>query len=286
MQVLVVVVQFFFERDSLESTIKGLPDLFTPFVAGQNLPEVRYGFQIVVLVEQVEIVRLIIANPVTRLFFLTSHVCVPFSVTVIGPCPALVNSTEHREPSLLANIPRFYLDVKIFEIEKKPFKIRVMTDLVDELLDEWADEQPGKDFSALGVVVRIQLLSKLLTEGADQALEDLELRHWEYDVLSALRRQGRPYQMNATELAQASLLTSGTITARIDGLEERGLVERRPCPDDRRAIQIRLTPAGRELINEAIGARLRTANEQLGALTEQQRSNLSAGLRRILSHVA
>jgi len=161
-----------------------------------------------------------------------------------------------------------------------------MGDLVDDLLAEWAEERPDQDFSALGVVVRIQLLSKLLTEGAEEALAELGLKLWEYDVLSALRRQGSPYEMNATELAQASLLTSGTITTRIDGLEARGLVARKPSPEDRRAVQIRLTRAGLALTEKAIAARLASANSQLSFLSARQRSSLSQGLGQMLTRLA
>lgn len=161
-----------------------------------------------------------------------------------------------------------------------------MTDLVDKLLAEWEDERPTQDFSALGVVVRIQLLSKLMTEGAERALDELGLKLWEYDVLSALRRQGRPYQMNATELAEASMLTSGTITTRVDGLEQRRLVRRKPSPEDRRAVLIELTPEGRDLVERAIGARLDSANAQLECLSEQQMTQISAGLRNILTNMA
>lgn len=161
-----------------------------------------------------------------------------------------------------------------------------MNDLVDELLTEWAEERPELDCSALGVVVRVQLLAKLLSDDAEQALNRLGLKLWEYDVLSALRRQGKPFEMLASELAQASLLTSGTITTRIDGLEERGLVKRRPDRNDRRAINIRLTPAGKELIDEAVAARIASANDQLSCISDAERAKISAGLRKIFVSMA
>ena len=161
-----------------------------------------------------------------------------------------------------------------------------MKDLVDDLLAEWDLEQPERDFSALGIVVRIQLLSKLLADGTEKALDELGLKHWEYDVLSALRRQGRPYQMSATELAEASMLTSGTVTTRVDRLQDRGLVRRKPNPGDRRAVFVELTPEGSALIERAINARLARANAQLECLTRKQRPQLSAGLRTILTHLA
>ena len=71
-------------------------------------------------------------------------------------------------------------------------------DQVDKLLGQWARERPELDCSSLGVVVRVQFLAKLCQRGAERALARLGLRLWEYDVLSALRRQGPPYQLPAT----------------------------------------------------------------------------------------
>ena len=79
------------------------------------------------------------------------------------------------------------------------------------------------------------------------------------------------------------MLTSGTVTTRIDGLEERGFVQRRPDLDDRRAVRVRLTRAGLRTIDEAIGARMDSANEQLSALPEAERRALSETLRKLLT---
>ncbi len=157
-----------------------------------------------------------------------------------------------------------------------------MKDVVDELLEGWAGQRPELDCSSLAVVVRIQLLGKLLGESAEDALTDFGLKLWEYDVLSALRRQGRPYELLASDLARESMLTSGTVTTRIDGLERRGMVCRRPDPDDRRAVRIQLTSAGLATIDAAIGARMARADQQLDGLSPQQRRTLSTGLRRVL----
>jgi len=160
--------------------------------------------------------------------------------------------------------------------------MRPMKDVVDDLLAGWAGQRPELDCSALGVVVRIQLLGKLLGEGAEEALAEFGLKLWEYDVLSALRRQGAPFELLGSDLARESMLTSGTVTTRIDGLEKRGLVERRRDAKDRRAVRIRLTKAGLQTIDEAISARLARAEQQLGVLPRKERQALSSTLRKVL----
>jgi DNA-binding MarR family transcriptional regulator len=154
-------------------------------------------------------------------------------------------------------------------------------DQVDRLLEQWAQERPELDCSRLSVVVRVLLLAKVFRQSAEKALAPLDLKLWEYDVLSALRRQGPPFQLPATELARASMLTSGAMTNRIDRLEGRGLVVRMPDAADRRGVNVRLTDAGRRLTDAAIEARLTAANGQLEMLSAQERRAVSDSLRKI-----
>jgi DNA-binding MarR family transcriptional regulator len=157
-----------------------------------------------------------------------------------------------------------------------------MSDAVDRLLAEWRGERPELDCEALAIVVRVQMLSKLLRRNAEKALKPLGLKLWEYDVLSVLRRQGKPYQMSASTLAREALLTTGAMTTRIDRLEERGWVRRKADPSDRRGVQISLSPLGLAIIDSAIGARLDAADDQLAALTARERPMIAQGLRKLL----
>jgi DNA-binding MarR family transcriptional regulator len=159
--------------------------------------------------------------------------------------------------------------------------IRAMIDRIDRLLGQWSAERPELDCSGLDVVARVQDMAKILRRSENGALDGLGLKMWEYDVLSALRRQGRPYRMPATELARESLLSSGAMTNRINRLEQRGLVARQADPDDRRGVLVGLTHVGRQLVDEAIEARLGVANDQLSGLTLQERNAISQGLRKI-----
>ena len=156
-------------------------------------------------------------------------------------------------------------------------------DTVEELLQQWADERPGLDVSALAVVVRLQHLGKLLGLRANRALKQHGLKHWEYDVLSVLRRQGRPFSMPATDIARAVHLTSGAMTTRIDGLEQRGLVERQQSDSDGRSIVVSLSDNGQRLIDEAIHTRLEDADDAMQVLSKNDKRVLAACLRRMLT---
>lgn len=156
------------------------------------------------------------------------------------------------------------------------------TDSVDDLLRQWATARPQMDAAALGIVVRIELLARLLNRRANRALQQHSLKHWEYDVLSALRRQGAPFEMPATDIARDVHLTSGAMTTRIDRLEERGLVARRPDSRDGRAVLVRLTAAGLALASRAIDTRIADAEAVMASVPPDERRQLTACLRGML----
>ena len=159
---------------------------------------------------------------------------------------------------------------------------RMDHDIIDELQADWSEERPDLDSEAMGVVLRIQALEKLLGDQVAERLQDFGLQWWQYDVLSALRRQGKPYRMAATELAEASMLTSGAMTNRIDRLEEEGLVRRSHDPADRRRVLVELTRKGRQRVDNATRARFEIAAAAVSGLDRESRRQLSDLLRSLL----
>jgi DNA-binding MarR family transcriptional regulator len=152
-------------------------------------------------------------------------------------------------------------------------------DPIDEILDQWTEERPDLDTASLGVVIRVMTLYRSFQRQATRALEPLDLELWEYDVLSALRRQGKPFALPATGLARETNLSSGAMTNRIDRLETRGLVRRRPDRRDRRGVIVSLSAKGRKLIDTAIQHRLDSAKESLQSLSAAQQRELARLLR-------
>jgi len=155
-------------------------------------------------------------------------------------------------------------------------------DIIDQLQEDWSEERPDLDSEAMGVVLRIQALEKILGDQVSERLRDHGLQWWQYDVLSALRRQGKPYRMAATELAEASMLTSGAMTNRIDRLEQKGLVRRLHDPADRRRVLVELTAEGVERVENATKARFEIAAAAVSGLDRRSRRQLSNLLRSLL----
>ena len=155
------------------------------------------------------------------------------------------------------------------------------SDEVDRIVEAWARERPDIDFAPLQVLSRVDRLARHLDRSRRSAFTASGLEPWEFDVLAALRRAGAPYQLSPKALLQQTLVSSGTMTNRIDRLVERGLVERRTDPHDGRGVLVCLTPLGLERADAAITELLADEAELLAGLSRADQERLSALLRKL-----
>jgi DNA-binding MarR family transcriptional regulator len=156
-------------------------------------------------------------------------------------------------------------------------------DEVDDLVAAWQAERPDLDVQPLQVLSRVARLARHLDRARRAAFAGHGLEPWEFDVLAALRRQGPPYELSPGALLRTTLVTSGTMTNRVDRLEQAGLVRRRPDPDDKRGVLVTLTAAGRDRADAALAGLLAAEKALLGALPESSRETLANLLRTILA---
>jgi DNA-binding MarR family transcriptional regulator len=156
-------------------------------------------------------------------------------------------------------------------------------DDVDGLVQAWQRERPDLDVTPLEVLSRVLRLARHLDLARGAAFEGHGLEVWEFDVLAALRRAGPPYAMSPGQLLTQTLVSSGTMTNRIDRLAARRLVERLPDPIDGRGIQVRLTSAGRTRVDDAMSDLLEREREILAPLTDRQRATLGTLLRSLVA---
>ncbi|WP_203336262.1 MarR family winged helix-turn-helix transcriptional regulator [Nocardioides limicola] len=157
-----------------------------------------------------------------------------------------------------------------------------MRDEVDELVEAWARERADLDLAPVEVFSRIGRLARQLDRVRREAFTEHRIESWEFDVLAALRRAGDPYQLSPGRLIRETLVTSGTMTNRVDRLTDRGLVERLPDPHDRRGVLVRLTPAGKEAVDSAFEALLASERALLTVLDERDRARLATLLRSLM----
>ncbi|WP_426624785.1 MarR family winged helix-turn-helix transcriptional regulator [Leifsonia sp. McL0607] len=154
-------------------------------------------------------------------------------------------------------------------------------DEVDRIVGAWLRERPDLDFSPLQVLSRVDRLSRHLDRARRSAFERSELDSWEFDVLSALRRAGSPFQLSPKSLLQQTLVSSGTMTNRIDRLVARGLVERRTDPNDGRGILVQMTAQGLARVDAAITRLVDAEADLLESLSPGDQERLAALLRKL-----
>jgi len=123
---------------------------------------------------------------------------------------------------------------------------------LDLIVTQWERERPDLDPAPMrlfGLLVRGYALT---TSYLNELLAGHGLTRGTFDVLSALRRSGRPFRLTPKQLTESLMLSGAGMTSRLDRLEAMSLISRHPDKTDRRSLQIELTPAGLELIDETI----------------------------------
>ena len=154
-------------------------------------------------------------------------------------------------------------------------------DEVDRILADWRSARPDLDLAPLSVFSRMTRITKHLDKARARAFERSGLASWEFDVLAVLRRGGDPFRQSPKVLVQQTMVSSGTMTNRIDRMATRGLVRRLTDPNDGRGVLVEMTEQGRTLVDAAM-TRLSDSEEQLlGGVPRSERERLAALLRKL-----
>lgn len=158
-----------------------------------------------------------------------------------------------------------------------------MEDEVDRLLRGWRRVLPDVDVSPLEVLSRVSRLARYLDRQRSVIFARHDLEIWSFDVLSALRRASAPPNLSPGQLLAQTLVTSGTMTNRLDRLEERGLVRRHQDSEDARSVRVQITAAGRKCVDSALADLVDREHGILSSLSEEERNALTGLLRRVVA---
>ena len=155
-------------------------------------------------------------------------------------------------------------------------------DHVDRILAQWNSERPDLDVTPMGLLGRVARLRTHLAREIEKTLAAHGLNSASFDVLATLRRSGPPYRLSPGDLIATTMVSSGTMTNRLDQLEKAGLIERSNNPEDRRGVLIVLTPKGLALVDEAVTSHVENQHRLLEGLGEDERTALDGLLRKFL----
>ncbi|WP_308200964.1 MarR family transcriptional regulator [Actinoplanes sp. M2I2] len=119
----------------------------------------------------------------------------------------------------------------------------------------WLDQEQK------AVWVRLAAVLELLPSALDSQLRrDAQITHFDYFVLAMLS-EAPNRTLRMTTLAELTAATLARLSHVVQRLETRGLVERFPCPEDKRATNARLTAAGWDKVREAAPGHVATVRE-------------------------
>ncbi len=164
-----------------------------------------------------------------------------------------------------------FLTIRLYNDPVNEHEGLMIMDRIEQLLEQWKRERPDLDASPMGILGRLMILSRLADRGVEEVLRPHKLTIQEFDVLAVLRRCGPPFRQSVGVLCTHSLLSSGAMTNRIDRLEQKGLVQREPNPEDRRGVYVALTSKGRELIDKLVAERLKESHIHISLNTASLR---------------
>lgn len=156
-------------------------------------------------------------------------------------------------------------------------------DAVDQILAQWNRERPDLDVSPMGLIGRLGRLRAHISRAHEAVFQRHGLNSASFDLLATIRRSGPPFRLSPSELLDTMMITSGTMTNRIDQLEKQGLVERLPHPEDRRALLVALTERGRAVIDAAVTDHVANQHRLVETLTPEDRSALDRLLKQYLT---
>ncbi len=155
-------------------------------------------------------------------------------------------------------------------------------DHVDRVRAQWREVRADLDTTPVGIVARVGRTAAFFDQSTNALMARYGLSRSAWDVLSSLRRAGAPYECSPTELYRGLMRTSGTMTNRLKRLENDGLIERRPDPQDGRGLLVRLTGKGLALVDEIAPLHLENERRLLESLTGADRELLEKLLRGLL----
>ncbi|MGY1826637.1 MULTISPECIES: MarR family winged helix-turn-helix transcriptional regulator [unclassified Blastococcus] len=146
------------------------------------------------------------------------------------------------------------------------------------MVAQWRAERPDVDPSSMAVFARLTRAHVAASRAIEATLGGHGLNRGEFDVLASLRRSSAPYRLSPGDLARALVLSPAAMTNRLQRLEERGLVVRRPDPEDGRYGVVELTAAGKALVDQAVTDHVATLDRLLADLPGADRPTFTAAL--------
>ncbi|WP_018690121.1 MarR family winged helix-turn-helix transcriptional regulator [Ahrensia kielensis] len=156
-------------------------------------------------------------------------------------------------------------------------------DEVDLIIAQWAKQRPELNTRPMALIGRLMRVSHVLAAEMGKTFAKHNMNGPSFDVLATLLRTGPPHALSPNDLLATMMITSGTMTNRIDRLEQAGLVKRIQNQNDKRSVLIALTEQGKTLIEKTVTAHVETQEKLVSPLTDEEQATFNKLLIKYLS---
>ena len=150
---------------------------------------------------------------------------------------------------------------------------------VERWRDHWIDIPFEDDVEAM--TVRVGTLGKAFRKATERAVLEVGLQKAEYETLHQLMIRDTPGLASPGALARELDVSAAGMTARLDGLEKRGLVKRMPGAGDRRRVEVEVTKQGTAVWRKAMHLRGDYEDDLATALTKAELRTLNRLLKKL-----
>ena len=156
-------------------------------------------------------------------------------------------------------------------------------DEIEKKIEQWSIQMPELDTNPMAITSRVLRVSKHMNDELTKSFTGYDLTSAGFDVLATLLRMGPPHSLSPNQLLQQMLITSGTMTSRIDLLESKKLVKRTTNKNDKRSVSVSLTSKGLHLIEQVITEHAKSQQRLVSNLSQEEQQMFTKLLRKYLS---
>ncbi|MEJ2029338.1 MAG: MarR family transcriptional regulator [Maritimibacter sp.] len=146
---------------------------------------------------------------------------------------------------------------------------------IEEIRAQWARQRPDIDTGPMALIGRLARLSALYREEMSTSFARHGLTAASFDPLATLLRSGPPYALSPNQLLATMMVTSGTMTHRIDQLVKDGFVARIPNPQDKRSVLVQLTERGRQVVDAAVTDHVQVQARLVAGFSAEKQAELA-----------
>lgn len=163
------------------------------------------------------------------------------------------------------------------KVQRKSALVRTerTVDSTATILSQWSRQRSDLNLEPLGMFIGLAHVYWLTTPRIENLMAGHGITRGIFDVLTTLRRVGKPFTLAPSQITRSLLLSPAGLTGRLERLEQEKLVVRLPDPNDGRGLRVRLTAKGLRLVDRILPQLIELERTLASGLTARQTAQLT-----------